>query len=191
MWSSWPSAGPTAPFGDAAGYRRACDRMIASGAALDTGMLYFDARLSERHPTVEIRILDVVTDAEDTVLLAALARALVETAAEQWAAGDEPPAWRCEELRAARWRAARYGLADRLLDPATHELRPARDVVRALRDLLADRLDAAGATERVDRGLERVLAGTGATRQRAALERTGSVEDVVADVVARTAATWE
>jgi carboxylate-amine ligase len=190
LWSSWPSAGPAEAFGSVAGYHRACDRMIASGAARDRGMLYWDARLSAGHPTLEVRVLDVVTDPEDTVLLAALVRALVETAAHDWRAGTEPHDWRCEELRAARWRAARYGVSDRLLDPADHELRPAADVVRSLRDTVSERLAAAGDTERVDAGLERILAGTGASRQRAAYERTGTVEGVVADLVDRTNGSW-
>ena len=187
QWSTWPSAGPTEPFGSLAGYRRACEQMIASGAARDPGMLYFDARLSEHQPTVEVRILDVVTDPDEVGLLAALTRALVETAALQWAAGTEPIRWRSEELRAARWRASRYGLAGDLLDPRDHELRPAREVLEALVGLVADRLEAAGDTDRVRAGVERVLAGTGATRQRAAYERTGSLEGVVDDVLARTA----
>ncbi len=37
LWSTWPSAGPTEAFGSLAGYRRACERMIASGAARDPG----------------------------------------------------------------------------------------------------------------------------------------------------------
>ena len=53
------------------------------------------------------------------------------------------------------------------------------------------RLEAAGDTERAAAGTERVLAGTGATRQRAAYERTGTVEGVVDDLLARTRATWQ
>jgi carboxylate-amine ligase len=189
QWSTWPSAGPTEAFGSVAGYRRACARMLASGAARDTGMLYFDARLSEAHPTLEVRVLDAVTDPEDVGLLTALVRGLVETAASDgWPA--EQPVWRAEELRAARWRASRYGTTDRLLDPTTRELRPARDVVSALVDLVADRLEAAGDTERVVRGADRVLAATGAARQRAVYERTGSLEGVVDDVLARTTDSW-
>jgi carboxylate-amine ligase len=191
MWSTWPSAGPSEAFGSVAGYHRACDRMIASGAARDPAMLYWDARLSVAHPTLEVRVLDVLTDPEDAVVLAALVRGLVETASRDWASGAELRPWRCEELRAARWRAARYGLAGELLDPTTHELRSAADVVHALRDLVADRLEAADDTDRVDAGLRRVLAATGAARQRAAYERTGTVEGVVADLVARTAACWD
>lgn len=191
MWSAWPSAGPTERFGSVDCYRQARERLIASGAARDPAMLYWDARLSERHPTLEVRVLDVVTDPEDTGLLAALVRALVETMAVQWEADDEPLHWRSEELRAARWRAARYGLAGDLVDPTSRELRPAREVVAALVDVVRDRLDHAGDTERVRSGIERVLAATGAARQRSAYERTGSVEGVVADLLARTAASWE
>lgn len=188
QWSSWPSAGPTEAFGSLEGYRRACERMIASGAARDTGMLYFDARLSEGQPTLEVRVLDAVTDPADVGLLAALVRGLVETAAGEWPEGL--PVWRCEELRAARWRASRHGLADQLLDPTDHRLRPARAVVGGLVELVAARLEAAGDLDRVESGAQRVLQGTGATRQRAAYERTGSLEGVVDDLLARTAASW-
>jgi carboxylate-amine ligase len=188
LWSTWPSAGPTEQFGSVAGYRRTCERMIASGAARDKGMLYFDARLSEGQPTVEVRVLDAVTDPEDVGLLTALVRALVETAVGAWP--EAPENWRAEELRAARWRASRYGLADHLLHPATHELRPAREVLSALVDQVAERLEVAGDGDRVADGVERVLGATGATRQRAAYERTGSLEGVVDDVLARTRDSW-
>ena len=100
------------------------------------------------------------------------------------------PVWRAEELRAARWRASRYGLADRLLDPVTHALRPAREVLSRLVELVSGRLEANGDDDRVKRGAERVLGATGATRQRAAYERTGSLEGVVDDVLARTRESW-
>jgi len=188
QWSSWPSAGPTEPFGSVAGYRRVAERMIASGAARDPGMLYFDARLSEGQPTLECRVIDAATDPDDIGLLAALVRALVETAVCSWPGGL--PHWRSEELRAARWRASRYGLSGELLDPRDHELRPAREVLVALLELVSDRLRAAADTDVAAAGAERVLAGTGATRQRAAYERTGSLEGVVDDLLARTAASW-
>jgi carboxylate-amine ligase len=188
LWSTWPSAGPTEPFGSYDGYRRACERMISSGAARDPGMLYFDARLSLGQPTLEVRILDAVTDPEDVGLLIALVRALVETAIDRWPEGL--PVWRAEELRAARWRASRYGLAGRLLDPATHALRPAREVLSRLVELVSERLQVSGDSDRVARGVERVLGATGATRQRAAYEVTGSLQGVVDDVLARTSASW-
>lgn len=189
LWSRWPSAGPTEPFGDLAGYRSAADALITSGAARDQHMLYFDARLSQEHPTVELRVVDVATDPEDAGLVAALARGLVETASR----GDLPtPRWRTEMLSAARWHAARHGLSHTLLSPTSSggETAPAEDVVRALVTSVAEALEDAGDAARVRDGVVRVLAATGATRQRAALERTGATSGVVDDLVVRTRASW-
>ena len=60
-WAQWPSAGPTERFGSLETYREVSRQMRESGAAQDEGMLYFDARLSADHPTVEVRISDVCT----------------------------------------------------------------------------------------------------------------------------------
>jgi carboxylate-amine ligase len=127
-------------------------------------------------------------DPQDVGLLTALVRALVETAVDAWP--DDSPVWRAEELRAARWRASRYGLAGHLLNPVTHALRPAREVLSLLVELVSGRLEANGDSDRVVGGVGRVLGATGSTRQRAAYERTGSLEGVVDDGLARTRDSW-
>ena len=189
LWAQWPSAGPTEPFGTVEGYHEVSRRMVASGAARDDGMLYFDARLAQHYPTVEVRISDVCTDPADAVLVVALVRALVEHSAAA-PPEDLPGAWRVEMLRAAQWRAARYGLGDRLLDPLTGELAPARSVLESLVRTVGDHLAVAGDVDLVRSGVARVLADNGSVRQRAVHERHGSVRDVVDDLVARTNAGW-
>lgn len=84
LWNQWPSAGPTEIFGSVAEYDQQVRQLIATGAALDEGMVYFSARLSAHFPTVEIRVADVCTDVDDAVLIAALCRALVETSVALW-----------------------------------------------------------------------------------------------------------
>ena len=80
-------------FGTAEVYRQTVQQMVSTGTLLDTGMVYFDARLSEHYPTVEINgVCDVCLYADDAVLIAALARALVETEARRWRAGSAIPA---------------------------------------------------------------------------------------------------
>jgi len=105
--------------GTAEAYRETVRQMVRTGTLLDAGMVYFDARLSEHYPTVEIRIADVCLHADDAVLVAALARALVDTAARCWRAGGPAGHQRTELLRLAAWRASRSGLADVLLNPVT------------------------------------------------------------------------
>ena len=115
----WPSSGPTDVFGSVANYRDLVSGMISCGVLVDEGMVYFDARLSRSYPTVEIRVADVCLDARDAVLVAALCRGLVETAARAWAAAEPVPAVPTALLRLATWQAGRYGLHGRLLDPVT------------------------------------------------------------------------
>jgi glutamate---cysteine ligase / carboxylate-amine ligase len=141
-------------------------------------MIYFDARLSARYPTVEIRVCDVCPTVEDAVTIAGVARALVDTV--ETASRAVPPApTRVEVLRAAGWRAARFGLTDELVDPAADpsapvRLVPAGDVVDALLAHIGPALDAAGDGDRVRAGLDRIRErGTGAEVQRRAARDGG------------------
>lgn len=189
VWGRWPSAGTAEPYGTVAEYRRVSATLIRLGAALDQGMLYFDARLAADYPTLEIRVADTCTEVDDALVVVALTRALVETLARDPDPGEPV---RSDVLRAAGWRAARYGVSGDLVHPLTGDLVPAADALAALVARVAPALAAAGDTERVDEGLARLSAtGNGARRQRAAYERTGDLARVVADLVDRTRASTE
>lgn len=186
-WGRWPSAGPTELFGSANGYRATVEAMLRSRTLLDEGMIYFDARLSRRYPTVEIRVADVCLMAADTVLVAALARALVETAVRAWCRGDPPDPVRTELLRLAMWRASRSGLHGELLHPGTRHPAPAPDVLQALIDHVTPALEQAGDLHLVRRLLGDLLRrGTGADLQRDVHARTRDMGKVVKHAVART-----
>jgi len=187
LWGRWPSAGPTELFGDEAGYDAAVQNHLDSGAALDDGMIYFDARLSANYPTVEIRVADVCTDIRDAVLLAALARGLVDTAQRQAADGEPPAPIGVSQLRAAAWRAARWGIGGNLVHPSTGKQQPAWVVVEELLGRITPSLRASGDLAEVEANLGRIRqAGTGADRQRAVYADAGDLDAVVADAVRRT-----
>lgn len=183
VWGRWPSAGPAELFGSAETYQATTRAMIESETLLDEGMVYFDARLSREHPTVEVRVADVCLLADDAVLLAALVRALVDTAARSWRAGVPPVPVRTELLRLAAWRAARSGLHDALVDP-TGRPAPADQVIRKLVDHVRPVLDDHGELEIVEDLLTAVLTrGNGATTQRQIHRTSGRLRDVVAHAV--------
>jgi carboxylate-amine ligase len=173
-WQRWPSAGPTEVFADAGEYQRLIADVLATETVLDTGMIYFDARLSEKWPTVEVRTADVALRVEDAVTLAGLVRGLVETAARESRQGTPPPAVRAEVLRLAAWRAGRSGLSGDLVHPMTGRPAPAPDVVTALLDHVRPALQDAGDEPRVAEGLAELLdRGTGADLQRRVHRETG------------------
>jgi carboxylate-amine ligase len=187
VWGRWPSSGPAGPFGTSRAYRETIEEMVASGTLIDPGMVYFNARLSERYPTVEIRIADVCLRAEDAVLIAALARALVETEARSWREGKPVQHTRAEMLRLAAWRASRSGLDDALLHPMTGKPEAATAVVGMLLDHCREALADAGDTDAVAGLLAALLArGNGASFQRAAYRRSGRLADVIGSAVAVT-----
>ncbi|MDM7831332.1 glutamate--cysteine ligase [Cellulomonas sp. MW9] len=184
VWGRWPTAGPTAPFGDAAGYRRVIEELLASGTILDDGMVYFDARLSARYPTVEVRVADVCLDAADAALQAVLVRGLAETAL---AGGAEPPQPRTELLRAATWRAAHSGLSGDLVSPTTGRPSPAADVVAELLAHVRPALEATGDLEWAERQTATVLLrGNGAIQQQAWRAEGADDDEVVRRAIART-----
>ena len=186
-WGRWPTAGPTEPFGTAEAYRKTVRQMTGTGTLLDSGMVYFDARLSEHYPTLEVRIADVCLHADDAVLIAALCRALVDTEARRWQAGADVPRQRTEMLRLAAWRASRSGLDDVLLDPRTGQPEQAATVAKALLDHVRDALDEAGDTAAVSDLLAAVLArGNGAAFQRSVYGGDGSMSEMIGSAAAAT-----
>jgi glutamate---cysteine ligase / carboxylate-amine ligase len=189
VWGRWPSAGPTGLFGSVDTYHATMRAMMESRTLLDLGMVYFDARLSHEHPTVEVRVADVCLIVDDAVLLAALVRALVETAARSWRAGVPPAPVRTELLRLASWRAGRSGLDGDLLDP-TGRPAPADQVIGALVHHVRPVLDDYGELENVEDLVATVLRrGNGATAQRQIYRTSGQLTDVIAHAVDCTAAT--
>jgi carboxylate-amine ligase len=181
VWSRWPTAGPTSIFGDLATYEARAEALIATGAALDRGMLYYEARLSERWPTVEVRVADVCLDVDDAVLIGALVRALAMTALDH---PDAPaPDIPVELLRAATFVASRSGLRGRLVDPTDFQARPAATVLDRLVAHVRGALEDAGDVDYVLECLARLRRdGTAADRQRRAFGRGGprAVLDLVA-----------
>jgi carboxylate-amine ligase len=183
-WNRWSTAGPTDVFGSADAYHRLVAGLAATGVVTSPD---FDARLSARHPTVEVRVSDVCSDVRDAVVIAALVRALVETAATEWKGGQTPDMVPTAILRQGAWRASRFGVGGNLLHPTAHKPDTARNVVIALFDHVRDALDETGDAAFVGESLQRILdQGTGATRQRQAYQRNGSFADVVADTSAMT-----
>jgi carboxylate-amine ligase len=186
-WHQWQVAGPTDVFGSIKAYDTYEQVLVDTEVILDPGMLYLDARLSRKQPTVEVRVADVCLDARDTAILAALVRALVDTAAEEWRAGIPPVAIPSAALRLAGWQAALTGVAGRLPHPEHGRGGDARDAVAALVAHVDRALVANGDDAEVREGLKRMLAtGGGAGRQREAFGRRGHLRDVVEEAVAVT-----
>lgn len=176
LWSRWPTSGPPPYLRSVEEYEAVVSGMIASTAAMDRKMVYWDARPSEQHSTVEVRVADVQGTTREATLFGVLVRSLLAGFVERIGRGEVAEPIPGEVLRGWLWRAARDGLEGRCADPATGELRPALEIVAGLVDALDERDERDFARDVLE---ELRRDGGGAARQRAALTRRGELDDVV------------
>jgi len=88
-------------------------------------------------------------------------------------------------VHAARWRAARYGVSERLVDLHKRRARPAGELIEGLLEHVREDLEAHGEWDEVAEITRRLVAeGNGADRQRRVFARRASHVDVVDDLVA-------
>ncbi|GCF08740.1 carboxylate-amine ligase [Dictyobacter arantiisoli] len=188
IWCRWPMAGPPPHLASSTEYDQLVRMLIQTNTIADASHIYWDIRLSDRYPTIEFRVMDVCLSIDETVMLAGLIRALAQTCAEQ--ALKKIPYIQApnELLRAAHWRAARYGLNSTLVDPDARNSLPAHELIERLLLLLHPVLKERGEWDEISTQVQLLLRnGNGATRQREIFQRTEQHEAVVDFVVTETA----
>ncbi len=164
------------------------DLLLETGTIDGPGRLYWTVRPSARFETLEVRICDACTTVDEAVMVAGLVRAAVVSSAQQAESGRAAPVVRPEMLRAAEWRAARFGLGGDLIDIAAGRARPAATVVRSFLRHLEPALEATDDRTEVRRLVAQQLErGSSARRQRRVMAHAGSISAVVDHVAAETA----
>lgn len=180
MWTRWPTAGFPPVLGSRARYDDLVDELEAVGAVDEPASLYWYVRPSARFPTIEFRICDVALRVGDAVKMSGLIRALTWTARRDALAHAPVPGASIDALDAAIWRAARYGLGSTLVHPLQRRVSPAAEIVELLLDHVHDGLLVHDDLESVTSAVHTILReGPGATMQREAFARRGSIDDVV------------
>ncbi|MDQ4129885.1 MAG: YbdK family carboxylate-amine ligase [Actinomycetota bacterium] len=180
---SWPRCGIPEPSGSFAAYSEYVDFLARTGSIVEHSQLWWSVRPHHRFGTVEVRICDAQSAAEESDALAGLTAACIAQAALDY--DDEvpyqPPPGRYVEENF--WRAIRHGLDGKLVDLERAEEFPAAR--------LAERLLAWTAPARAALGLELDLpAPNGGQRQRRALESGATMEEIYAAEVAETQRTY-
>ncbi|GAA3506925.1 hypothetical protein GCM10019017_00540 [Streptomyces showdoensis] len=173
VFGRWPVSGPPPFFDGLCDYERRLGDLVASGVIADRGQIYWQARLSDRYPTVEVRCLDVQLRADEAVMFAGIIRGLVAAAVVEEKAGVPLPVVAPELTQVANWHAARHGMNGTLLDPLGRPHRSG-DLLYALLRHITPALEEAGDLREVSGLVHRHLqAGSPADRQRRALAEAG------------------
>lgn len=180
---SFPRCGVPDAFGTFATYADYVRFLVRTRSIVEPTQLWWSVRPHHAFGTVEVRICDAQTRAEDSSALAGLMVAAVAQAALDHDEGVAPEAPAGRLIEENLWRAIRYGLDGRLIDLERGQEFPAAAV--------ADRLLAWTAPARSALGIDPALPSeNGAQRQRRALEGGASMHEVYAAEVADTRRTY-
>jgi glutamate---cysteine ligase / carboxylate-amine ligase len=185
--SRFPCLGPP-PYAESLKHHEELAAAMAdTEAMLQPDIPFWDVRPNPSLPTLEVRAMDVNADVEDTVALAMLIRALIDTAADKVRRGDPGPRPASEVLRAAYWRAARDGWSGCGVDALSGHILSVAEQAQRMVEHIRPALDEYGDTRLVRAYLGRMAArGGGAERQRASAARHGDLTAVVDDLIALT-----
>jgi glutamate---cysteine ligase / carboxylate-amine ligase len=176
---SFPRCGIPETWGSWSAYADTIDFLRRTNSIIEATQLWWSVRPHHSYGTVEVRICDAQTTAEESSAIAGLAVACAAQAAIDYDEGvrfDHPPPRYVEENL---WRAIRYGLDGKMIDLERGEEFPAA--------ALPDRLMAWTGPARATLGIDVALASrNGAQRQRDALERGMDIQQVYAAEVLAT-----
>ncbi|HEX2259638.1 MAG TPA: carboxylate-amine ligase [Actinomycetota bacterium] len=190
LWQRWPIAGTPHHFGSRKEYDALVETLLATGGIDDPARIYWDVRPSAKYDTLEFRMTDVCLTVDETVMVAGLVRALARTCYRDLLEGTTQDRPRPELLRAATWRAARYGVDRDLIDVVQGESVPAAQMIDRLLEFLEPSLEDYGEKSLISELVQSTMSeGTGATRQRAALSKAGRIQDVV-DLIVDETTNW-
>jgi carboxylate-amine ligase len=176
---SFPRCGIPEDWGSWTSYARFVEFLHRTASIVEATQLWWSVRPHHSFGTVEVRICDAQTSADEGTAIAGLAAAIVAQAAIDYDDGVrfESPSPRAVEENF--WRAIRYGLDGTMIDLERGEEFPAA--------ALPDRLLAWTAPARAALGIDISLPErNGAQRQRAAVEQGMSIEEAYAAEVAVT-----
>lgn len=156
-----PLFGAPPHFVDADHYHATVDRLIRAHVIPDAASVAWVTRVSARYPTLEVRVFDSQLCVVDTLVLAALCRALVVTSPVDAHVHDT------DAIQTSLWSAARWGMDATLVHPVSAEPVEARSAIELLLQTTAPALDQSGDLAFVNEHLARLLReGNGAERQR-------------------------
>ncbi|MCK4451890.1 MAG: carboxylate-amine ligase, partial [Anaerolineae bacterium] len=160
--------------------------LLATGSLAEPTHIWWDVRPSEKFPTLEVRIPDMCTRVDETLCLAALVQAIVVKLVRLRQANQTWRLYRKHLLDENKWRAVRYGIADKLIDFGKAEEVPFPALIEELLAWVDDVVDELGSRAEVEYARTILRQGTSADRQLDVYRRTGDLRAVVDHVVEET-----
>ncbi|HKK03747.1 MAG TPA: carboxylate-amine ligase [Gammaproteobacteria bacterium] len=171
VFDALPRTGMPENFASWAEYERHIEVMVEAGLIEDGTKIWWDVRPSARYPTLETRIMDVCTDVDDAICIAAINVCLLRMLYRLRRGNQRWRTYARMLLMENRWRAMRYSFDEGLVDLGRGAILPHSDTLGELLELINEDANALGCTAEVEHAWKIMERGTSAHRQLATYER--------------------
>ncbi|MGB5259703.1 MAG: carboxylate-amine ligase [Gammaproteobacteria bacterium] len=165
VFDNFPRSGLPEQFSSFADYQHHVEILKKAGIMEDATFIWWDMRISARYPTLECRIADMCTCLDDTITIAALTQSLLHYLYRMQGRPDKTPVYSRFLVDQNRWRAMRYGYDQGLVDFATEEVVPVREMLVEIVEMVHDDAAELGCIREVERALTIPDRGTSAHMQ--------------------------
>jgi glutamate---cysteine ligase / carboxylate-amine ligase len=148
--------------------------------------IWWDLRVHPLYPTLEYRVCDIPTRAEDTVAIAALFQAITAKLYKLIKLNLGFRLYRRLLIQENKWRAVRYGLDGKLIDFGKQVEVPVKDLIHELIQFVDDVVDELGSRKEINHVYNILREGTSSDRQLRVYHETGDLRRVVDHVMEET-----
>jgi len=188
VFDKFPRTGIPDRFDSWDDFKNYVNLLIKTNCIDNAKKIWWDVRVHPFFDTIEFRICDVPMRIDETIAITAVFQALVVKLYRLRLKNMSFIMYTRALINENKWRASRYGIDGKLIDFGKQVEVDTRVLILELLDFIDDVVDDLGsrsAIEHIHKILER---GTGADRQLAVYQETGSLEKVVDYVLSETLA---
>ncbi|WP_342086019.1 carboxylate-amine ligase [Dyadobacter sp. OTU695] len=186
VFDKFPRTGIPDFFSSAAEYDEYVALLVKTNCIDNGKKIWWDIRVHPFFNTIEFRMCDVPMRTDETICLAAIMQALVAKIHKLHSLNLSFRPYRRMLINENKWRAARYGISSKLIDFGKQEEVEYKILIHELLEFIDDVLDELGSRKEIEYIHQILEMGTGADRQLAVFEQTGSMNAVVDYIVSET-----
>lgn len=186
VFDKFPRTGIPDFFSSAAEYDEYVALLVKTNCIDNGKKIWWDIRVHPFFNTIEFRMCDVPMRTDETICLAAIMQALVAKIHKLHSLNLSFRPYRRMLINENKWRAARYGISSKLIDFGKQEEVEYKILIHELLEFIDDVLDDLGSRKEIEYIHQILEMGTGADRQLAVFEETGSLNAVVDYIVSET-----
>ncbi len=186
VFERFPRTGIPDAFESLSEYEDYCKLLVKTGCVDNAKKIWWDIRLHPFFDTLEVRVCDAQSRAEDTLAIAALIQAIIAKLFTLLRQNTTFRVYRRRLLDENRWRATRYGIDGKLIDFGREAEVETRSLLDELLEFVSTEVAELGSAREMAHVQRIMREGTGADRQLAVWEKTRDMKAVVDQIVEET-----